>query len=259
MINDIVFIGCHNLRFDPKWSLGFHCHESFEMILVVEGVLQLECDDTTSLIYPGSLITIPAYKLHCSSVYGDNRLHFMSMKWYGGATLARLHQPMICADRNNRIQRQMQWILDYFPGQPYKHTAMLNALNYTILYEIGELHKDPASDLLAQVRAYSRTHLRQRITLEDLANASFMSKYHFARTFKQTTGQTPMQVVNRTRMEVARHLIMQTKLPLEDIAIQVGLVDASHLTRLFRKYHDCTPGSLRGHLREAAANMHHQD
>jgi AraC-like DNA-binding protein len=51
-------------------------------------------------------------------------------------------------------------------------------------------------------------------------------------------------------LSVARDLILYTNLPIQEVASQVGLVDASHLTRLFHEHYDCTPGSLRQEPRD---------
>jgi transcriptional regulator GlxA family with amidase domain len=54
-----------------------------------------------------------------------------------------------------------------------------------------------------------------------------------------------MRLVNQIRIEVAQSLLLQTRLTLDAIAAQVGLADASHLSRLFRRLMGRSPGSLR--------------
>jgi transcriptional regulator GlxA family with amidase domain len=56
------------------------------------------------------------------------------------------------------------------------------------------------------------------------------------------------------RLERARHLLLQTKAPLIDIALEVGFENASHFARLFRKAYGQSPTDLRtSTAREAAA------
>lgn len=245
MTSDVSLLTCFDFRFEPRWYLDYHYHEFHEMILVMDGMLCVELDTSTCMISPGQLITLPQETHHKSSVYGESQLHFIAMGWKGGKNLAYLEYPVVSTDINGRVHQQMTWIMDYYPRRFQEHVHLLNALAFTIMHEIGMLQAQPTSDIVVQVCNHVRFNLHRRITLEDLANLTCMSKYHFARTFKHLTDQTPMQMVNQMRLEVAHDLILQTDLPIQDIALQVGLVDASHLTRLFRKHYDCTPGSLR--------------
>jgi AraC family transcriptional regulator len=72
-----------------------------------------------------------------------------------------------------------------------------------------------------------------------------MSPHYFSMLFKQTTGITPHQYVIRCRIERAKYLMAQTKLPLAEIAIQVGFVDQSHLHRHFKRCVGVTPKNYR--------------
>jgi transcriptional regulator GlxA family with amidase domain len=60
---------------------------------------------------------------------------------------------------------------------------------------------------LQLVKDYIHAGLATRLTLEDLASGVHMSAYHFARTFKATTGQTPHAYVMRLRIERAQELL----------------------------------------------------
>jgi AraC family transcriptional regulator len=58
---------------------------------------------------------------------------------------------------------------------------------------------------LQLVKDYVHAGLASRLTLEDIAASIHMSAYHFARTFKATTGETPHAYVTRLRVERARN------------------------------------------------------
>jgi AraC family transcriptional regulator len=95
------------------------------------------------------------------------------------------------------------------------------------------------------VRDYVHEHLRQNISLDDLARAVGLSRYHFARRFRQSTGTTPHKFVLQQRVERAKTLLQRTNMPLLDIACSCGFADQSHMTREFRKTVGVTPGRYR--------------
>ncbi len=97
------------------------------------------------------------------------------------------------------------------------------------------------------------THLAEPIAVGDLAVIAGMSLAHFIRSYRGLTGRTPMAEVRRARLEVARHLVATSDLPLREIPGRVGLATVQHLTRLFRKHFGITPGAMRAR-REAVAD-----
>ena len=94
---------------------------------------------------------------------------------------------------------------------------------------------------LQRTITYIRDYLEHELSLVELAAVAQMSPTHFARLFKQATGRTPHQYVTTCRMEQAKRLLVETDLPLIDIAAQVGCADHSHFTALFRQYVGTTP------------------
>ena len=94
---------------------------------------------------------------------------------------------------------------------------------------------------LQQTIDYIYAYLDRDLSLKDLSNVVQMSPNYFAQLFKQTTGITPHQYVIRCRIERAKELMQLGKIPLAEIAIQVGFVDQSHLNRHFKRLVGVTP------------------
>jgi AraC-like DNA-binding protein len=94
---------------------------------------------------------------------------------------------------------------------------------------------------LQRVLAYIQAHLEQELALTTLANVVQLSPDHFARLFKQATGQPPHQYVLQCRIERAKQLLAETDMPLSMIGLEVGCTDHSAFTALFRKHVTMTP------------------
>ena len=95
------------------------------------------------------------------------------------------------------------------------------------------------------VRDHVRDHLGSRITLEHLAGAAGLSKFHFARRFRASTGTSPHEFVVRARVDRARLLLERTDTPLAEVAEACGFADQSHMNRIFAKRVGTTPGEVR--------------
>jgi AraC family transcriptional regulator len=98
---------------------------------------------------------------------------------------------------------------------------------------------------LRRTIAYIQAHLEQELSLTTLAALVHLSPDHFARLFKQATGQTPHQYVLGCRIARAKQLLAETDVPLSAIGLQVGCTDQSYFTALFRKHVTMTPKAYR--------------
>lgn len=89
------------------------------------------------------------------------------------------------------------------------------------------------------------TYLDGRTGLEMLAAECRLSRAHFARAFKISTGMSPMRWLTTQRIERAKILLLHTEQSLEEIAGSCGFANASHLTRSFVQIAGTPPGAWR--------------
>jgi AraC-like DNA-binding protein len=104
---------------------------------------------------------------------------------------------------------------------------------------------------LQRTTGYIQTHLEEKLALATLAAVAEMSPTHFAHLFKDATGWTPHQYVNLCRIAHAKRLLADTDLALIEVGAQVGCVDQSHFTALFRTHVATTPKAYRNVARRA--------
>lgn len=94
---------------------------------------------------------------------------------------------------------------------------------------------------LGRVTELVQQRLATNLSLDDMASAAGISRFHFARSFKRSTGLTPHQFVIAQRVERAKQLLLEGRLPLREVAEATGFADQSHLTRQFRHFTGTTP------------------
>lgn len=110
-------------------------------------------------------------------------------------------------------------------------------------FEASKQRHEPSLDKkkLEQLTAYVEDNLDRSINLAELAAVVNVSRFHFTRLFKRSTGFTAISFVERRRIERAQALIAETILPLAEIALATGFADQSHFTRRFHRHVGCTP------------------
>lgn len=96
-----------------------------------------------------------------------------------------------------------------------------------------------------RITEYINGNLAETLTLERLASIANLSPSHFARAFRQTSGQSPHQYVISTRLAHARQLITGTDKPLSEVAKISGFSNNSHMTALMKRAYGTTPSDVR--------------
>jgi AraC-like DNA-binding protein len=94
------------------------------------------------------------------------------------------------------------------------------------------------------------SQLDQDLSLRDLAAASYLSPFHFARLFKKITGVTPHSYLAAIRTRKAQLLLAEPDLSINAIAARVGYLSSSHFTKAFRAATGTTPREFRKALIE---------
>lgn len=88
-------------------------------------------------------------------------------------------------------------------------------------------------DAIRRARLYVRDHLGDRITLEEVAQHAGLSQHHFSRLFRQATGLTLTDYINRSRVESARQMLLKADARVSEIAFEVGYQSLSQFNRSF--------------------------
>lgn len=77
-------------------------------------------------------------------------------------------------------------------------------------------------------------HLAEDVALEAVARVAELSTFHFARAFKRSTGLPPHAYLRRLRCERAKTLLIDSNLPVTEIAAEVGYETPQAFARMFR-------------------------
>jgi AraC-like DNA-binding protein len=102
--------------------------------------------------------------------------------------------------------------------------------------------------LLAQLRR-ARDHIdrnyREPLDLDGLAQVAGVSKYHFARSFEATYGETPIRYLTRRRIERAQDLLRVANLTVTEVCMAVGFASLGSFSARFRRLVGESPTAYR--------------
>src|SRR5260370_3280211 len=104
---------------------------------------------------------------------------------------------------------------------------------------------DAKSDRVQDALRYARQNLAKLLSVEELAQAACLSPRQFSRVFRLETGMSPAKAVENLRLESARFMLEQGRLPVETIAQVNGFCDRERMRRSFLRTYGQTAQSIR--------------
>lgn len=107
------------------------------------------------------------------------------------------------------------------------------------------LDLDATSDRVQTALQFARSNLATPLTVENLAEAARLSPRQFSRVFRSETGISPAKAIENLRLEVARLMLEQGRLPIEEIANEAGFGDRERMRRSFMRAFGQSPQSVR--------------
>jgi AraC-like DNA-binding protein len=165
-------------------------------------------------------------------------------------------------DRQRRIQRLFLLISEELRADlaPPASPALPNDafISDILAALVAELRRDVLAAHLPEsfqrLLAFIRQHHAEKLTVDDLAKAALVSKYHLIRRFKGLTGTTPMHYLNDVRLQQAavalRHDVQRG---IAEVAYASGFNDLSAFNRNFKRHFGVSPTAYRRKL------LHHDE
>lgn len=223
----------------PEASARAKWHSRGEERLVAPGGVQLmapgETHRTTAVSAPASFFVLwwtPEAMKNAASELGLSEvvqfIHPQLEQPPLSAAMQQLHDAVNAADSRLKI--------DHFYAET---TAQL--LGHESQTEIERPRFGRHHPSVRRAREFLHESFASNVSLDDLARATNLSKFHLARCFRECTGMAPHQYQKLLRLQAARRLL-ETGETVRDAASNTGFADASHLTRAFRNWLGVSPG-----------------
>jgi transcriptional regulator GlxA family with amidase domain len=138
------------------------------------------------------------------------------------------------------------YLVEKYYGRP---TAMLCAKIFQIdigrqcqaefmIFSNQKLHND---DLVKTAQVYIESHIEERISVERLCEKFAIARRNFDRRFVKATGNSPLEYIQRTKIEAAKRSLEQSRKTINEIMYDCGYTDIKAFREVFKKITGLTP------------------
>lgn len=106
-----------------------------------------------------------------------------------------------------------------------------------------EANSEP--QIVVRAKRFINAHLEEKLSLDAVAGHVKVSPFYFCKLFKQASGMTLTEYINRRRVEWAKRKLANPRLRITDVAFDVGFQSVSQFNRSFLKYAGVSPTRFR--------------
>lgn len=256
-----------------------HWHSPIEIVMPIRNPYSLEYSDVPVTLREGDIIILcPGVLHHLYPAEGQRYIiqaeinPVLNLREIDSILTiiqpALLITPELFPDSYEKIRAIITQIMEeYQEGRPFFEVSIYSMLAQLFLL-IGRSHSDTAQRFMADdvrqrkyvekfmaVCSYIDEHCTENLTLDDAAQYSGFSKYHFTRLFRQFTGLTFYRYLNQKRIARAERILADPSLSVTDVAMASGFSSMSAFIRMFKIMKGCTPSEFRKMYRPANRNM----
>lgn len=256
----IVFIS--EQRKSNSLCFAAHWHNRLEILLILEGALELSLPDKSYIANAGEIVLIHPRQLH-EGYSLDNPIKYYVVSvdiyalinnnqfFHGISNLLQsylLNSPSVIQDETIR-SLIMNIAEEKEKNDNSSETIIVGdvyvLLGYLVRNYISSTSNQIGDAKFINVLEYIDEHFTETISTAELAQRFSYEKTYFCRKFRQQMGYTISEYVNLIRLETACGLLVSTNNQIVNIAQSVGFEDANYFTRQFRLYYGMSPSEFR--------------
>lgn len=114
-----------------------------------------------------------------------------------------------------------------------------------LTYSIFNAQKDHNDEEILKTQYFIEKNAAQKLIVSKLAEDSAMAERTFIRRFKNATGNTPSEYIQRVKVELAKKLLENEKNSVKEICYETGYEDQSYFRNVFRKFTGQSPAEYK--------------
>ncbi len=228
---------------------------SFLFFVVTSGKGQLMYEGKTYELETGDCVFIDCKKAYSHSTSNDlwklEWCHFYSstMSSIYEKYLERGGKPVFKIDNPSVLVNLIHDLYDLALGNDYIRDMRINEKLSSLLTLIMEESWNPEAKAitprkrveLENIKEYLDEHYVEHISLEELSNRFFISKFYLTKIFKETYGTTINNYLISKRITKAKQYLRFSNMTIDEIGQAVGMDDANYFSRIFKKVEGMSP------------------
>ncbi|MBP3376019.1 MAG: AraC family transcriptional regulator [Clostridia bacterium] len=231
MIGEITYFS-HN-KFATQKQIERHEIKFNELTFLISGEMTYYVNDVKHILNSGDIIYLPPGSIRQREI-GDVLNDYLSINFHSDSPLD--FDTIVKNCINNEVKLLLNYFESAFSSPSTDSQAKLRLVLETLIMQITDnLYDSYTSPLSAEIISFISSHYTEKITLNDISQATFYSAAYCENEFKKTTGKSIINYLIDVRVNAAKKLLAESSMSCSRIAAAVGFEDANYFSRIFKK------------------------
>ena len=122
-------------------------------------------------------------------------------------------------------------------------------------FAIFQGQKDHSDDKIKEAQTYIEGNVSEKISVEGLAERVAISRRNFVRRFKKATKNTPIEYIQRVKVEAAKRSLESTQNNIAEVMFGVGYSDQKAFRSVFKKYVGLSPVAYKSKYNRSSSDI----
>lgn len=238
---------------EPSYAVKRKKYDSILVILTLSGKGYIKYHNKSHEVTKNTVTVIDCNDPHVYFTDKTELWRFMWLHFKGGQSLEQTrfildnHSPVFYSDRNSIIKSNIIKIFDYLQKSGLQNEILtslclndiLSNLLISSLSDVDWNKKIP--DIVISTKEALEREYKNKIDMDEFANAMYVNKFDLIRKFKKYMNITPYEYLIKFRINQAKNLLESSDFTITEIAESVGFEDCSHFIKMFKQYEKTTP------------------
>lgn len=154
-----------------------------------------------------------------------------------------------CGGTNSYLNLMLYFIEKFCGRETALFAAKMFLIDYDKIsqkqYSIFSVQKQHKDDKILAAQKYMEENFDKGISVDDVINNVHISRRSFIRRFKKATGNTPLEYLQRIKIETVKKQLESSDDPISEIIYQIGYSDATAFRQVFKKHTGMSPMAYR--------------
>ncbi len=260
LISKLKLLYIESSSYDADWHSTLHSHPFTELFYVIRGRGHFQFNDSSTFpVKEDDMVIINPNIIHTEVSDQENPLEYIVLGIDGVKFFAGLENDLGFSIHNySQYKHEILFYLKAILAELQHHNSysdlvidnllnilVINAVRRTeSLLDVGDVNEELNKDCVF-LENYLNVHFREPITLDHLADLTFMNKYYLSHIFKEHSGMAPIDFVLNKRIIESKKLLENTDLSISQIASIVGFSTSSYFSQYFKRVQNISPSDYR--------------
>ncbi len=274
MLNSLFEI--NHYEDNDLYEVSLHHHNFYEIYLLLDGTVNYIIDNRNYRLLPGDILLISPEELHQSRIDAKKSKYERLVLWvsrrfielystkdtdlamcFNSKSPHRTNLIRLPVEQRKKISKLLYLIEENNHSEEFGSDVLCTGVLLQLLSNLNcfylsaspehDIPKDKSSTIVSNVLTYINEHYQDDLSLDDLADRNFISKYYLSHEFQRHVGTSVYKYIIQKRLMVAHSLLNEGILPKEACAI-CGFGDYANFYRAFKKAYGMNPKAYAQHV-----------